>query len=149
MVRLTLDPVEAAVLRAVIDDLADSLDGDVLAPDDPVRQRLFPSGSRDDATADAQFRSMTETSLRLERTERARQCSEQLRVGGVARLELDAEAGTRWIQVLNDLRLAIGTRLDVSEADPDPVDGDPDFAQRSLYHWLTWLQESLVRALTA
>jgi hypothetical protein len=45
---------------------------------------------------------------------------------------------------LNDLRLALGTRLGVTaEDDPD----DPAFhadGGRLLYHWLTWFQDALV-----
>jgi|BarGraNGADG00212_1021973.scaffolds.fasta_scaffold17155_3 hypothetical protein len=147
VVRLRLEPVEAAVLASMIDDLATTLEADALAPDDPVRRRLFPDGYRDDDAASAEFRALTETSLLTDRTGRARGCARQL-AGGATVLELEADDGERWIQVLNDLRLALGTRLDITEDESELDPDDPDFEQRSLYHWLTAVQDSLVRALT-
>src|SRR5690606_41096726 len=39
--------------------------------------------------------------------------------------EVDEETLSSWMWALNDLRLVLGTRLDVSE-DDDPMDIDPD-----------------------
>jgi hypothetical protein len=64
---------------------------------------------------------------------------------------LDAEAEAAWLGVLNDARLALGTRLGVTEDDdfsalaPD----EPDFYARQVYLWLSALQEELVQALLA
>ena len=67
----------------------------------------------------------------------------------MTQVELDADGGQRWIQVLNDLRLVLGTRLGITEEDGDLDPAAPDFQQRSVYYWLTALQDSLVRALMA
>jgi hypothetical protein len=144
--RLQLEPVEAHILESLLDELASTLESDGLDAADPVRQRLFPAAYRGDAEAEAEFRSLTEFSLRTERTERARQCAEQLN-GGATDIAFDAESGQRWIQVLNDLRLALGTRLGITEDDGDLDPNDRDFQQRSVYYWLTAVQDSLVRAL--
>jgi hypothetical protein len=144
--RLQFDEVEAVVLAALFDEVALALDSDVLADDDPVRQRLFPAAYQDDAEADAEYRDLTEAGLRADRADRARACAEQLRPGA-ADLTLAGEDGERWIQSLNDLRLALGTRLGITEDDPDPDPDDPNFQERSAYYWLTALQDSLVRAL--
>jgi Domain of unknown function (DUF2017) len=63
--------------------------------------------------------------------------------------EPDARA---WLRALNDVRLALGVRLGVTddfdehsdEIDPD----DPRAAYAWVYHWLAYLQESLVDALS-
>jgi hypothetical protein len=145
--RLHFDPVEAVLLGSLLDELADALESDVLDDDDPVRQRLFPDGYRDDDDAAAEFRSLTEGSLSAERSERARDCARQL-TPGVTELELDGDAGERWIQVLNDLRLALGTRLEITEEDePEFEPDDPDAEQRAIYYWLTGMQDAVVRAL--
>jgi hypothetical protein len=141
-----LEPVEAQVLETLLEELANTLESDELDAADPVRQRLFPAAYRGDPEAEAEFRSLTESSLRIERTDRARQCAEQL-VGGVTDIAFDADSGQRWIQVLNDLRLALGTRLGITEDDGELDPDHPDFKQRSLYYWLTAVQDSLVRAL--
>jgi hypothetical protein len=148
VVRLRLEPVEALMLESLLDDLAVFLEPDAMDAADPVRQRLFPAAYRDAVDAEAEFRSLTESSLRTERTERARQCAGELD-GSPAHIELETAGGQRWIQVLNDLRLVLGTRLGITEDDGDLDSDAPDFQQRSVYHWLTAVQDSLVRELMA
>ena len=52
---------------------------------------------------------------------------------------------------MNDVRLALGTRLDITEESYERMDeldwDDPRYPMFSMYDWLTFLQESLVRAL--
>lgn len=146
VVTLRLEPVEAALLTSLFDDFVATLDTDALPPDDPVRRRLFPAAYRDDDEAEAEFRSLTETSLRTDRSERAGQCATEL--ASSPDVPLDDEAGQRWIKALNDLRLALGTRLGVTEDDDPEIDpDDPDAQTRAVYYWLTAVQDSLVRAL--
>ena len=57
-----------------------------------------------------------------------------------------------WLGSLNDLRLVLGTRLEITDdgheipEDLDPE--DPTFGLHHIYDWLTYLQESLVQAMT-
>jgi hypothetical protein len=62
---------------------------------------------------------------------------------------LTAEEAQAWLTALNDLRLVLGTRLDVSEDTfLDRLDaGDPRAPELALYAYLSWLQEQLVEAL--
>jgi Domain of unknown function (DUF2017) len=142
IIRLRLEPVEAQLLTTLLDDLDAALES--LPVDDPVRQRLFPAGYRDDAEAAAEFRSLTESSLREAKAQRVGECRADLSSEG-GTLQLDSDRTQRWLTVLNDLRLGIGTRLGVQE-DEDPVidPSDPDAHSRAVYHWLTALQDSLV-----
>ena len=67
---------------------------------------------------------------------------------GFAHLDLtDPADATRWLQVLNDLRLALGTRLGISEDDDEPDLDDPEQQPRLLYHWLTAVQDTVVQHL--
>ncbi|MDQ4118986.1 MAG: DUF2017 domain-containing protein, partial [Actinomycetota bacterium] len=62
------------------------------------------------------------------------------------RVELDVEEADTWLAALNDVRLALGTALDVSEDMPDQLpDDDPRGPHLGIYHWLTFVQDSLVR----
>lgn len=65
------------------------------------------------------------------------------------RIELDAEQAAAWLGALNDLRLALGVVLGVTEdLDLSSLDPrDPARAPHHLYGWLTWLQAELVEAL--
>ena len=67
------------------------------------------------------------------------------------RVRLAGEDAQDWLRALNDVRLAIGTVLGVTEDDPGELPGagpaDPRSAYLDVYHWLGYLQDSLVRAL--
>ncbi len=79
--------------------------------------------------------------------ERLERCRAEL-PSAEGNVELDDEAAQRWLTVLNDLRLATGTRLNVSEDDEPGIDpADPDAQTRAIYQWLTALQDSLVHAV--
>ena len=48
--------------------------------------------------------------------------------------------------MLNDLRLALGTRLGVTEDEPTDIDpADPRAQSWAVYYWLTALQDALVQ----
>jgi hypothetical protein len=145
--QLQADAGEASLLARLIEDFAETVEAEQLDPGDPVHERLFPAGYPDDQDAAAEFRALTEATLRGERCERARRCVAEL-AGSGGRLRLDPEGCERWLKVLNDLRLTLGTRLEISEDDYERFDpGAPDAEQRSLYLWLTATQDGLVRAV--
>jgi hypothetical protein len=140
--RVDLEPTEASLLAEMFDDLSGLLaDPDA---DDPVIQRLYPQGYTDDEAASAEYRELVESDLRAERTGRLQACRAEVPPGG-GRVELDDEAADRWIRVINDLRLAIGTRLGVTEDEELPATDESGM----LYHWLSAVQEMLVMHLMA
>lgn len=163
--RLEFEPAEVALLLQLFDELEglltdgsggpvgpDGLDGPGgrggPPADDPVLARLYPAAHPDDDAASAEFRELTESGLRTHRIERIGACRADLHDGAVDLA--DADVGRRWIQAVNDLRLALGTRLGVSEDSPPDRDLDvTDPAQRPwvIYHWLTYLQDTVVQAL--
>ena len=152
-VRVRLAMPEADTLSTLVADLVNALQPTALDADDPVYRRLFPDGYQDNPEAAAAFRALTEQGLRDDRLDRARQCLADLAaVSGPGRridVTLGAEAAERWIQVLNDMRLAIGTRIGVSE-DDSYVDIDPrqpEAMPRAVYAYLTGVQDAVVRAL--
>jgi Domain of unknown function (DUF2017) len=141
--QLHLDEPESALLAMLLDELTDALAS--LPGDDPVRQRLFPAGYRDDEEAAAEFRALTEEGLRDAKVERAAQCRAEL-PAGAGELPLPPDAAERWLTVLNDLRLALGTRLGVTEDESPGLDpADPGAQTWAIYYWLTALQDSLVQ----
>ncbi|RFU42883.1 DUF2017 domain-containing protein [Actinomadura logoneensis] len=140
------------------------------APDDPVLARLFPDAYRDDGEAAGEFRRYTEMGLRDGKREAAGIVLATLadafggglpgggraegRSGGRGRsgeVELTTEQAQAWLRSLNDVRLALGTRLDISEEwyeEAERLDpSDPRMPMYAAYDWLTMLQESLVRAV--
>ncbi len=151
--RLKFSAPESAMLAGLFDDLLEDLQPDALDVADPVHVRLFPSGYADDADpVDAtDFRALTEAALRAERITRVEQCRAELSAHRSpwrgSEVRLDAEAADRWMRVLNDIRLTVGTRLGVSdEEDYHLQRGDPQLRDRAHYVWLTALQDLLVQA---
>jgi hypothetical protein len=138
--RLRLPQAERDLLRHLQAELEHMLDA---TPDDPSLHRLFPPAYEDDADESAYRRLMRDELLGGRR--RALQVLEA--TAGHDRLSPDdAQA---WLTALNDLRLVIGTRLDVSEETfLDGLDSnDPRAPELALYAYLSWLQEQLVEAL--
>jgi hypothetical protein len=143
-----LDPAEAGVLGMLLDQLEMLLDSED-AVGDPVLARLLPEGNRGDAEAAAEYRELTESSLRSGKADDLAMVRASLPDGG-GDVVLDADQAAAWLRSSNDLRLALGTRLDISEDSEPPLDVvDEESQQLAVYYWLTALQGSLVDALVA
>jgi len=141
-----LDPAEAGVLGMLLDQLEMLLDS-ADAGGDPVLARLLPDGNRDDAEAAVEYRELTESSLRSGKADDLAMVRASLPDGG-GDVVLDPDQAAAWLRSTNDLRLALGTRLEISE-DTEPPDDvvDEESQQLAVYYWLTSLQGSLVDAL--
>ena len=129
--------------RQLLVDLTGQLRDVLLATtDDPSVRRLFPTAYHDDPSRDEEYQLLVRDEL-LER-----------RLGSLAQVEETAQADelddaglTGWLTALNDLRLVLGTRLDVSEDDLDVDPDDPDAAAHAVYHYLGMLLGEVVDAL--
>ncbi|MFO7191779.1 MULTISPECIES: DUF2017 domain-containing protein [Thermocrispum] len=169
------DQQEAAVLRGLVRQVEDMLraradsapkdelseltgirTGPSSAPDDPVLKRLLPDFYRLDEQAGPQeraemaaLRSLHEPELVDAKIGVAGVVLETLSPqGGEVRLSL--EQADAWLSAINDVRLALGTALDVQEDMPDELpEDDPRAPHLAVYHWLTYMQESLVQAMAA
>jgi Domain of unknown function (DUF2017) len=135
-----------------MDDLARLLGqtGPATPPDDPVLARLLPDAYPDDSEAAGDFRRFTEQELRDGKAAAARTVLATLPEDG-GKIRLTEEEAQIWLRAINDVRLALGVRLSITEdfqarvQDLDPA--DPRSAYMWIYDWLTFLQETLVRAL--
>lgn len=146
-------PGEPGGLPAGADDLAAmvAFAEDTELPDDPVLARLFPDAYRGDPEASGEFRRYTEQGLRSGKAAAARTVLATLPPGG-GRIRLSEAEAQAWLRALNDVRLALGVRLGVTDdfdeqvADMGPE--DPRSAYVGVYQWLAFLQETLVQALS-
>ena len=125
-------------------------DGPLAPPEDPVLARLLPDAYGDDPESAGEFRRYTEPGLRSGKVAAARTVLATLPATG-GRVRLSAGDAEAWLRSLNDVRLALGVVLGITEdyerefASTDP--GDPREAYLQVYDFLTFLQETLVRAL--
>ncbi|WP_283137311.1 DUF2017 domain-containing protein [Rhizohabitans arisaemae] len=163
-VEIRLDVGEVAILRslasqilglvepgAVGDDPLERALGIVDSagpPDDPVLARFFPSAYREDPEAAGEFRRYTEASLRDGKRDDA---STLMQTALPGKVRLDQEEAQAWLRSINDVRLALGVRLEVTEEIHEEVaamsEDDERYPAFVTYDWLTFLQDSLVRAL--
>ena len=157
---VVLEAGEAAVLTRLCEELTTLLrDDDEPAGDDekpdPVLDRLFPRAylNPTEEEAEAEWQRLAHGDL-LDGRRRALATVESTLAGATVRrgrfeLTLTEEEAQSWLAVINDARLALGTRLqvtedmDLSRLDPD----DPDTAPYAVYWWLGMLEERLIDVL--
>ncbi|MET9656659.1 DUF2017 domain-containing protein [Streptomyces sp. NPDC006510] len=178
---VALDEVEIAILRSLAVQLLELIgpgdepaegedplaalfaEGPSEPPTDPALARLFPEayGNEDSElrAASAEFRRFTENDLRARKRDDALAVVRTLdgltvAGNGSAVLELTGDECRHWLGALNDLRLTIGTRLEVSDEDEGEAgslyrlpDSDPRKPMVMAYLWLGALQETLVETL--
>ena len=138
--RLRLSDAERELLRALPAQLLALLADD---PADPSLRRLRPTTYEHDEEAEDEFRRLMDGELAEGRREALELLAET-----AARDRLTAEELDAWLRALTDLRLAVGTRLDVTEetyaSEIDPR--DPQAYELSVFAYLSWLQEAAVEA---
>jgi len=150
-VRVRLAQDEVAILRGLPDQLRSVL---AEGGDEPVNQRLFPPAYLDvaDIEHDTEFHRLMHDDLVTEKLANLDLVTESLARGSTSvrrwTVELTAGEAAAWLGVLNDLRLALGVRLDITEDfDGDVDDTDPRAPALRLLSYLGWLEEQLLDAL--
>ena len=140
-VELRLSRDERSLLAGLVAELRALLDG---GPGDPSLRRLFPP-AYDDEDDERAYRDLMGGEL-LD----GRRAALELIADTVDRDRLTAEEADTWLRALNDLRLVLGTRLDVQEDTfaTEPDLSDPRGNALAVYAYLSWIQEQLISALS-
>ena len=142
--RVRLDADERELLATLPDQLEGLLNAGGPEAGDLGMVRLFPPAYLEDASCEAEYRAL----MRDELVRRRLESVATLRATLVADQLTDAELYA-WVRVLNDVRLILGTILDVSE-DTDVLDVAStagDAPQRVVYYVLSGLVDEAVTAL--
>jgi len=124
--------------------------------DDPARARLFPPASLDptEEQAEAEWQSLVHPGLMEARLDALATLQTTIAAAEPTRrdrlvVRLSAEQAHAWLSVLNDARLALGSRLGITDdtelATLDP--SDPNAPILAAYAWLTYLEGELVETL--
>lgn len=134
--------------------------GNAERPDNATLQRLLPDFSKpDDAhpsgggalesteSLNAALRSLHEPEIIEAKRVAAQQLLDTIPDTG-GRFEITEEVAHAWTAAVNDVRLALGTMLDIHPDGPERLPDDHPLAPHlDVYQWLTVLQEYLVLAL--
>jgi len=176
--RSEMDAHEAAVLRSLVTSVSGLLEeraasaptdeltaltglrtGNSETPSDEVLARLLPDFQRGDpdksdddterGNVNSALRSLHEPDIIDDKLAAGSVILQTVPVEG-GKVVLTPEQADAWLAGLNDVRLALGTNLGIDADSPDEVDpDDPRAPHYDVYHWLTWMQDSLVQALIA
>jgi hypothetical protein len=173
--RSALAPHEAALITNLVGSLVGMLDeretssptdeleqmtgmktGNSEPPDAATLRRLLPDFYRPDddrSGADvaeglnAALRSIHEPEIIDAKRDAAQRVLATVPDGG-GRVEVTEDDANAWIAAVNDIRLALGTMLEIGPGGADRLPDDhPLVAHSDVYQWLTVLQEYLVVAL--
>jgi hypothetical protein len=160
---LRLDPAEQAVLSQLFEQMVELLDdpdsqtnsdplaqllnmgGSTQISEDPALARLFPDGYSDDEHASADFRRFTEQDLRAQKVAALATVRGTL-ANWNGKASITDQQAQDWLKAINDLRLVLGTRLEIT--DEAEMDFEADDSGIHLYNYLTYLQGTLIDALT-
>jgi Domain of unknown function (DUF2017) len=123
---------------------------------DPVLDRLFPQAYLDaeDVERDDEFHRLMRNDLLKEKLTNLDVVTDTLERGTMSlrrwSVDINEDEASAWLGALNDLRLALGVRLGITEdfdGDIDPA--DPRAPALHILSYLGWLEENLVEALSS
>ena len=176
-IRSALAAHESALLRTLVGSMVEMLDdrestsptdeleeltgmrtGHSTPPDDDTMKRLLPdfyraqsqhpAGSGTAESLNGALRSLHEPAIIDAKRNAAQRMLSTLPVTG-GKFELTESDGHCWAAAVNDVRLALGTVLEIGPSGPDRLpEGHPLAGHLDVYQWLTMLQEYLVLGLT-
>lgn len=119
-------------------------------PDDEVLLRLLPNAYADGVDA-AEFRRYTESVLRTKKQAHAMSIRTMMMSSEDGSIELNHELANAWLGGINDIRLALGVRLNVEKNSQEALEllapDDPMRGVYGVYSWLGWLQGNLLEVL--
>ncbi|MBU9766086.1 DUF2017 domain-containing protein [Mycobacterium sp. TNTM28] len=118
-----------------------------LLPDFFRPQTEHPAGSGTAESLNSALRGLHEPAI-IDAKRQAAQCLVDTVPDGGGRFELTEGDAEAWAAAVNDIRLALGTMLDIGGSGPDQLPAEhPMAGHLDVYQWLTVLQEYLVLGL--
>jgi hypothetical protein len=110
---------------------------------DPAVDRLYPPAyAPSEAEKNAEYAQLMRDDLRAGRLGAIEVLESTIDVDEVTEEQLMS-----WMGALNDMRLVMGTRLEVTEEMDEIADDDPRAPMFGLYQYLTWLQSDVIDAI--
>ncbi len=134
---ISLSSEDREVLRALPTQLRDAIAAN---PKDEAFKRLFPPAYANDPKAEEEYRELVGSELDEQRSLALDTLAKTADATELTKEELEA-----WLRALNDIRLWLGTLLDVTE---DEAEHEPDDPPHMLYHALTALQSLVIDVLS-
>ena len=152
-----LDDREASAPLDELAEITGMRTGNSVPPQDDTMKRLLPdfyrpatqhpAGSAAAESLNSALRSLHEPEILDAKREAAQRVLDTVPAGG-GRFELSEDEAQAWVAAVNDVRLALGTMLQIGPDGPDRLPSEHPLAGHlDVYQWLTVLQEYLVVSL--
>lgn len=137
------DDIDSDPLAAIV-----GISPDAKAPDDPALARLLPAAYPDDEEASAEFRRFTDRALRDGKIASANVVLQDLQT---PTLKIKVREPEAWLTFLTDARITMGVRIGITAENYEDLlelmPEDPRAGVFGVYDWLTYVQETLIRAI--
>lgn len=131
-------------LRRLVGTMVEQLRELLLVDEGEELTRLYPNAYPDDAEREAGYRAVVHDQLLMQRLDALDLVAATLETDLLTVDEADA-----WLTSINQIRLVLGTRLDVSEDDHIVDPDDPDVSGHVVYQVLSFVLDSLTDARTS
>ncbi|KUI26991.1 hypothetical protein AU196_00090 [Mycobacterium sp. IS-1742] len=152
-----LDERESSAPADELEEITGMRTGHTAPPPDATMRRLLPdffraatdhpAGSGTAESLNSALRSLHEPEILAAKRDAAQRLLDTMPAGG-GRFELTEDDAHAWAAAVNDVRLALGTMLDIDAIGGDDLPPDHPMAGHvDVYQWLTVLQEYLVLSL--
>lgn len=135
-----LDDNVRVLIRKVSEELREVL----LVNDPEATRRLYPTAYPDDDEMNAEYQEMVHDQLLMQRLD------------GIDELQatidddvITLDTADAWMSTINQVRLVLGTRLDVSEDEMVVDEDDPEAQSIVIYQVLSYVLEHLTEARTS
>lgn len=113
-----------------------------VAAESPIAKRLFPSAYQNSPEMELDYQKLTHEPLAGHHQANLSKFEETL-----YNSELDEEEALAWIGALNNMRLILGTALQIEEDQPFPDENDPNYEGFVVYDLLTYLQGAFIEEI--
>jgi hypothetical protein len=152
-----LDERESSSPADELEEITGLKTGNSRPPEDETMKRLLPdfhrsqtgepAGSSEADSLNSALRSLHEPQIIAAKRDAAQRLLDTVPNGG-GRFELTEDDAQAWATAVNDVRLALGTMLDIGPEGPEGLPPEHPMAGHfDVYQWLTVLQEYLVLGL--
>ncbi|MCL4434970.1 MAG: DUF2017 domain-containing protein [Actinobacteria bacterium] len=115
----------------------------LIARNDPASRRLFPPAHMEGGKAEEEYRQLVGDEIRNGHIEALNILETTASKDCVSAEELE-----QWLDAVEILRLLLGTQLQITEDMDVDLDDESLDPRMALYHYLTWLQDHMVNAMS-
>ncbi len=128
-------------MRALIKQVAEELREVLLVEDPELTRRLYPTAYPDDDALEDGYQEVVHDQLLMQRLDGIDQLQ-----ASIDDEEISLDTADAWMNTINQIRLVLGTKLDVGEEQVDIDQDDPESTSYVIYQVLSHILEELTSA---